>query len=335
MKRSFNKAERFGKIQLLLVSVPGGLTRSELAKRLDTSRPTISRDIAELSHDCPIAEDENTGKLFLDKISLLTSLHLNAEEIQAMHLACRLLGRKVRFHYPSASSALRKLGAALEGYASPLAESITSTAGLFEDHDSDSKSGPSGMLKTITEGIVSGLSVRFERYSRRERLWKESLFSSYCIEPYAEGNSLYLVGLDEDASEIRTIKFELIRDVSLTDHPYSIPDSFCADSYFRKSWGIWTSDRPAVRVVLGFSADVRERVLQTEWHRSEETEILPDGRLVWKAFIAQPVEMLPWIRGWGRDAVVIEPSWLREKLLSDAEACIANYDIRMLSEFEK
>ena len=332
MKRAFIKSERLNKIQFLLSSFENGLTRSEIAGKMGVSKSTVSRDITELSCDCPLTEDDKTGKLFLDKISLLTNLYLNAEEIQAMHLACRLLGRKVRFHYPSASSALRKLGTALEHYALPLASSITSTADLFETHPLSNNGGSAAKVKTITEGIITGRAISFERYSRREKIWKHITFSSYCIEPYAEGNSLYLVGCEKGGSETRTIKFELIRNIKLTENPYRIPESFNANDYFRQSWGIWTSAETAQRVVLVFSPSVKERVLQTEWHISEKTEELKDGGLVWRALIAEPLEMLPWIRGWGADVEVIEPERLRELIIEDIMACTAKYGLRMLSD---
>ncbi|MDC7227590.1 MAG: WYL domain-containing transcriptional regulator [Spirochaetales bacterium] len=331
MNRALTKSERLNKIQLLLASCAGGLTRAELSRRLGVSKSSISRDIVALSHDCSLIEDEETRKLYLEKISLLTNLHLNAEEIQALHLACRLLGRKVRFQYPSASSALRKFGTALENYAAPLASSITSTAELFETHDKKNLSDQASKIKIITEGIVRGLSIRCERYSRREEKWKDCLFSSYCIEPYAEGNSLYIVGFDEDYTEIRTIKFELIKNIELTDRPYSIPPDFCTNEYFKNSWGIWVSENELQQVVLIFSEKVKPRVLQTEWHSSEETCELPDGRLRWTAEIAEPKEMLPWIRGWGADVEVIEPQSLRQLIIDDIEACVTKYGLRMLS----
>lgn len=332
MNRAYLKAERLNKIQLILSSVNNGLTRAELSRRIGVSKATISRDINELSSECPLKEDESTGKLSIDKISLLTNLYLNAEEIQALHMACRLLGRKVRFNYPSASSALRKLGTALNQYAEPMASAIISTAELFESHDHAEQSHYAKAIKTITEGIMRGFSIKFDRFSRKEDCWKECCFSSYCIEPYAEGNSLYLVGMETDSSEIRTIKFELIRNIILSNNAYTIPDDFCADQYFHNSWGIWTSVDGDHEVKLIFTERVKDRVLQTEWHSSEQTEIIDDGRLSWTANIAQPIEMLPWIRGWGSDVEVVSPEWFRNMIIEDIERSYQKYRLRMLSE---
>lgn len=334
MKRAHTKVERLNKIQLLLSSVDSGLTRSELTRRIGVSKATISRDISELSLECPIIEDENNGKLFIDKISLLANLYLNVEEIQALHMACRLLGLKVRFNYPSASSALRKLGTALNHYAEPLASAIISTAELFESHNRREQFHYAETVKVITEGLMKGRSVQFERYSRKDECWKNCLFCSYCIEPYAAGNSLYLVGMEKESLEIRTIKFELIRNMKLTGVPYTIPHEFCSNNYFKDSWGIWTTTEDKQSVKLIFSPKVKERVLQTEWHSSENTDVLLDGRLIWYASIAEPLEMMPWIRGWGADVEVIEPVWLRELVIADIEASYSQYGLRMLSDFK-
>jgi len=325
MYRSFNKAERLNKIQIILAVSPDGLSRSVLARRLGVSRATISRDIMELSSECPIREDEATGKLSIDKVSLLNNLRLNVREIQALHLACRLLGRKVRFLYPSASSALRKLGAALDSYASPMARFIIETAGLFESHSRESRTAYADSINRITEGIVHGRVIEFERFSRSSGRWLTCSFEAYCIEPYAEGNSLYLIGFDEGSSEIRTYKLELIRNIHLTERRHHIPREYSMNEYFRSCWGIWTSEHAPQRVVLLFSREVKERVAQTEWHVSESLKETGDGRLEWRADIAEPREMLPWIRGWGPDVEVLEPEWLKVRIAEDLAKAAAVY----------
>jgi len=44
----------------------------------------------------------------------------------------------------------------------------------------------------------------------------------------------------------------------------------------------------------------------------------PDGSLIWRARVAEPQEMLPWIRGWGADVEVVEPPSLRERMMGEA-----------------
>ncbi|MBU0704653.1 MAG: CRISPR-associated helicase Cas3', partial [Chloroflexi bacterium] len=68
-----------------------------------------------------------------------------------------------------------------------------------------------------------------------------------------------------------------------------------------------------------FHPRVAHRVRETRWHRSEQVEEQPDGSLIWRAQVAEPQEMLPWIRGWGADVEVVEPPDLREKLMEEAQ----------------
>jgi len=83
-----------------------------------------------------------------------------------------------------------------------------------------------------------------------------------------------------------------------------------------------------VEVVLRFSPRVARRVQETRWHRSERTEPQPDGSLVWRAQIAEPKEMLPWIRGWGADVEVLAPLWLRKTLEAEVQKMARVYGIR-------
>jgi len=53
----------------------------------------------------------------------------------------------------------------------------------------------------------------------------------------------------------------------------------------------------------------------------------PDGFLIWRAQVAEPQEMLPWIRGWGADVEVLEPEGLRSKLENEVRSLAGLYNI--------
>jgi predicted DNA-binding transcriptional regulator YafY len=66
-------------------------------------------------------------------------------------------------------------------------------------------------------------------------------------------------------------------------------------------------------------------VRETEWHRSEEVEEQPDGSLIWRAKVAEPQEMVPWIRGWGADVEVLGPDDLRGQMTGEARRLAKSY----------
>ena len=80
-------------------------------------------------------------------------------------------------------------------------------------------------------------------------------------------------------------------------------------------------------MTLRFSPRVARRVQETRWHRSERTEPQSDGSLVWRAQIAEPKEMLPWIRGWGADVEVLAPPWLRKTLEAEVQKMAKVYGV--------
>jgi CRISPR-associated endonuclease/helicase Cas3 len=72
---------------------------------------------------------------------------------------------------------------------------------------------------------------------------------------------------------------------------------------------------------------VAERVRQTVWHESQTLEDRPDGQLLFRASVAEPLEMYPWIRGWGADVEILEPKELRERFRQEVERMRKNYGI--------
>jgi CRISPR-associated endonuclease/helicase Cas3 len=78
-------------------------------------------------------------------------------------------------------------------------------------------------------------------------------------------------------------------------------------------------------VVLRFSKEAAPRVKETRWHASERTRTLPDGRLEWRAEVAEWREMLHWIRGWGAEVEAVAPAGLREAVAEDARRLAEMY----------
>ena len=333
MKRAISRSTRLSQIESLLISHPDGLRKCELAEKLDVSRATIGRDIDDLSMQFPIIEDDK-GILSVDKKSFLNTVQLDAGEIQAIHIACRLLARNIHFSYPSAASALRKLGSTVEKYRFGFSEAIIRSAELFDCNRSGVHFNYSSFLETLTEAMVLQKTVKIIYFSRRKNRLDAQIFHPYQIEPYAEGNSLHVIGYAPAKDKILNFKFENINSIELTDENYKILEDFDADTFFKDAWGIWLKDIESEIVELHFSGKVKKRVLATVWHRCEERYEDSNGSLVWKCRISAPEEMVPWIRGWGSDVKVVSPGWLKKQIAGDAEKTVQLYRDLNLTDSE-
>jgi predicted DNA-binding transcriptional regulator YafY len=115
----------------MLLHHSGGLRRAEIARRLGVHRSTVSRDIDELSSYLPIIEDDD-GILRIDKRGYLTSVSLTMFELEALHLSARLFSREMKFPFPHAAAALRKLAEAQGRVSDMLAARIRDSADEIE-----------------------------------------------------------------------------------------------------------------------------------------------------------------------------------------------------------
>jgi len=71
-------------------------------------------------------------------------------------------------------------------------------------------------------------------------------------------------------------------------------------------------------VRLRFSPQVTRRVKESVWHPSQVLEDCDDGGCILSVRVAMPLEMKPWIRGWGCDVEVLEPEELRTEIAGEA-----------------
>lgn len=323
MNPSQKKADRLLQIEALLLAHPAGYTQAEIAKRLGVNRSTINRYFPELPKHIYVDDD---GRWKLDRDCYLVNVRFSLDEAMAVHLAARLLATRMERQNPHSAAALRKLGVAIEALAPRISAHMLQSAAVIDDPNQKQDPNFLRSLEVLTRswGLL-----------RKARLWyrdakgriEEHVFAPYFIEPYAIGQSVHVIGWSWPQDDLRTYKVERIERIELLAETYAIPADFDPQELLKDAWGIWFTGEPPVEVALRFSPRVAARVGETRWHRSEQVTPQPDGSLIWRARIAEPQEMLPWIRGWGADVEVLEPPGLREKMVAEARKLAAVYGL--------
>lgn len=324
MKPSEKKSERLLQIEALLLHHPEGLTQSEIARRLQVNRSTINRYISSLPGHVYL--DDN-GRFYIDRDAYLVNVRLSLHEATAIHLATRLLETRMDRQNPHAASALRKLSIALQTLAPRISQHLCQSAEAMDDRSRHYDPVYLQALEKLTLGWAEGRKVQIWYRSDDEGEVHTYQFAPYFIEPYAIGQTTYVFGWRDPPGAIRTFKVERIERIEILRETYSIPESFNPQELLADAWGIWYTDGEPVEVVLKFSPRSARRVKETRWHRSEQISDLEDGGLLWKAWIAEPKEMLPWIRGWGADVEVIEPDSLKASLKYEAQQLMQLYQV--------
>jgi CRISPR-associated endonuclease/helicase Cas3 len=325
MSRSEKKASRLLQIEAMLVSHPEGLTQAEIARRLNVNRSTVNRYLPDLPKHIYIDDD---GRWKIDREADLINIRLNLHEGLALHLATRLLATRMDRHNPNAASALRKLGIALERWAPRISRHLQQSADVMDDTAGQ-------RLDPVYLEVLEKLTLAWAE-QRKVRVWHrhegtgvihEYIFAPYFIEPYAVGQATHVIGYREPPGAMRTFKIERIARIEILRDTYAIPEDFDPRQLLAEAWGIWYTEAEPVEVVLKFHPRVAQRVQETRWHRSEAVEEQPDGSLLWRAWVAEPREMMPWIRGWGADVEVVKPEELRETMVNESRRLARLYGI--------
>jgi len=316
MERATGKAERLLQIEALLLEHPEGLSQAEIARRVGVNRSTVYRYLPDLTNRFAIYEADD-GRLAIDRDHYLMNVRLTLHESMALHLAARLMATRTDKRNPHAAAALRKLGLALEKLAPRIAEHLCVSAEVMEDQAQRHDPVYLDVLETLTRAWSDARVARVWHRMTDGRVFDYE-FAPYFIEPYAVGQTTHVIGWREPPGAMRTFKLERIQRIELTERKYSIPADFEPRELLADAWGIWYTEAEPVEVALKFHPRVAGRVRETRWHRSESVEEQADGSIVWRAKVAEPQEMLPWIRGWGADAEVLAPLELRERMMGEA-----------------
>ncbi len=336
MNRAQNKSARLIQVENLLLAHPEGLTQAEIARRLQVDRATINRYLVDLPKHIYIEDD---GRLKIDRTADLINVHLNLHEALAVHLASRLLATRMDRQNRYAAAALRKLGLAMERWAKRISTHVLQSADVMDDAARRDDPVYLDVLERLTEAWANERKVHvWHQGEAGERVF-EYLLSPYFIEPYAVGQTTHVMGMAQllgekgwSGEKMRTFKIERIRRAEVTRDPYKIPADFDPRALLADAWGIWYSEGEPVEVVLKFSTGVARRVQETRWHRSEQETLEADGSITWRARIAEPKEMIPWIRGWGADVEVLEPKDLREALEKEVRRMARVYGVMRVDE---
>jgi len=317
-KDSLKKAERLSQLTHLLYRHPQGLTTHEMAQLCNVSTRTIQRDLWSLQRtDVPLWQDGSRygilGGYFLPP------LRLQLNEAAALYLAARLLARYSDQNNQHVIAALAKLAGILpEALAAHVQRSVQHLAykpinPAFDD-----------VFETVVLGWATSRKVRIWHQAAGSRNVHEYWVCPYFVEPSGEGYATYVIGHSSYFDDLHTFKLERIQRAELTEESFEPPGGFDGPALLSTSWGVMFGHEP-VEVRLRFSPRVTRRVKESVWHPTQRIEECENGGCILTVRVSMPMEMKPWIRGWGADCEVICPLDMREELVREAHSLAALY----------
>jgi proteasome accessory factor B len=317
MERLATRTSRIRQIEELLLVVPSGMKATDIADQLDVNRRTVYRDLDFLSEQGVPVWQEN-GRFGINRTRYLSTVHLSFHEATALVMAGLLLSRTIDERNSHVITALRKVAATLPY---PLCVHLIRAAERVQTQEDGYRQVQ--VLETISEAWGNGQKVEVGYRSPRSDTLYSRVLSPYALEPTSSG--IYVICYDDWAEDMRTFKLDRLETAVLCDEFFDIPEEFDLEEHLANSWGIMTGDE-VTKVSLRFLPHATSHVHERQWHPSQRIELLEDGGCLLHVEIAEPVEMLPWIRGWGPQVEVLSPVWLRQQVADDLHQAVALYN---------
>ncbi len=307
-------------IQVLQSGRPA--TVDELASQIGVSRRTIFRDMELLANaGIPYEFDRVTKRYSTDRIALLPPVTLTHAESLALMIAAR---HALKQPFLPDQTAAASAGLKIE---SMLPQSLRDHCGPLIDHvdlrlDPTSANDANVAMSLVQLALVQRkkLAIEYDSYTDDRKL-------SITIAPYNIAfihRGWYVIAYTQDFDEVRTYKIERIIQGKLLDEDYILDSTFNLDDYFGNAWLMIREDQ-TYHVKIRFQKMVAGNVNEINWHKSQQTQLMDDGSLLFEVDVAGIREIAWWVLGYGDQAEVIEPSALRTEMKRHATRMLSYY----------
>ncbi len=178
-------------------------------------------------------------------------------------------------------------------------------------------------LGVILEAILNHkvLHVIHQRFDSEEP--HHHIVHPYYLKEYS--NRWYMLGYQPVNRKIQTYGLERIISLEYVLEDSFIEVPFDPDQYYRHRIGVMVPDVGPTEIILKFSVTQGKYILSQPIHESQQLISSDAHSLTIKLFIAPSYEFISMVLGWGPEAVIIEPLWLREQIADKLSEAMKNY----------
>ncbi len=310
-----------------IAAAPHYWTRRRLAEHYEVSERQIQKDLQIIRHGLRLSLCRSVDGYYFEDLPHLPTTAYSFSEALALLVAAR------------AAQAIPGINSA------ELAAAIARLESLFPDQFRHLvrdaleklprravKAHRQEMLALLHRAMAERRQVRI-RYATASR---DGQPTERVIEPYhimAYGRSWHLIAYDHRRQEVLQFKIDRVLEAEILDTTYTIPADFDVDAYLGDAWGLMRGAAGAPeRVVLLFEPEAGRWVTEEVWHKSQQSEVLPDGRVQVTFHVGVTPEMVGWLLYYGSRVEVLEPAWLRERVREEHRRAVEIHSKRMLSK---
>ena len=166
------------------------------------------------------------------------------------------------------------------------------------------------VIDTIRQGIKENRKVR-SKYNGKDKI----------LAPYGiiYGSNVYLIGIEGDWTNPYVYSLHKLSDVKLTNETFDKGD-FDIKTYANNSFGVYQNE--VMKVELLFSPEVKEDVLNFNFHPTQKVKQNDDGSITVKFKASGELEILWHIFKWGDSVKIVAPTKLKKMYIEYLESVL-------------
>jgi len=303
-----------------------GMSARQLAQHLETSKPTIERDLATLREHFAIVDELDGRQKKIYRISRrfreLETLTFAVGEILAIYAA--LAGLRPLAGTPLHAD-LQEALVKIRGYVAP------GHSGVLDELHRVFAPHARGFVNYDDHGeriddLIDAIARRRICNITYHAAWKGTT-RTYQVRPLQlvwHRSSLYLFACVRERAQITTFAVHRIRELEKTETVFEPPAGLDVGDHISRAFGIFVSDLEEEIEIL-FDKEIAWRIEEQTFHPDEKKSRREDGALVYRVRSSAQWEIIPWVRSFGALAELVEPRVWREALHADLEAAATRY----------
>ena len=314
------RVARIIQIVQMIATAPRRYQRLDLAEHFELSDSMIKKDLEIIRHGLKLALRASRDGYYFEHVPTLPPLQYSLTEALAMLTSIQAAQQVSGISSPELAAAIARLEALFPTEFLPLLRQMTRPPMLTAQREHRQQ-----MLTLLNSALLYRHKVRIVyETSSREGAVSERVVHPYQLMPYVR--SWQLIAYCERRKDIRMFKIDRIHEATtLPETTYTIAADFDPEEYIGNRWGIMRVEGAVEEVVLHFDPEVGRRVTEEAWHKSQRTEILEDGSVIFRLQMIITPEFVSWLLYYGGGLEVIGPAWLREKVAGEHQKAAEIY----------
>lgn len=280
------------------------------------SRSTIWRYIEILRSDysAPIEFDyQKNGYYYTDPTFYLQRVMLNEGELLTLSTILPLLEQ---YKNTPLEKTYRDL---INKLVKMLPENITVDSALINNEvhfisDPITKLEP-GVFENILKATKLHQTLKLEYKTAQNTDYEERLFDPYHM--ICQKGSWYVLGFSHSSKAIRLWAMPRIKNCSMMETRFTIPDDFRLEDHIDIQMGAWGNDGEKHKVEIEFVKGLKTYVMERTWHSGQTLKENKDGSVYLSFETNQLSQTAAWVMSFTGGAKVLNPPELRN-MVKDA-----------------